>query len=231
MKALLSKMWGMYFYIYYKCPSKIKQKLFLDHFQTNIDPFSSHLPILIGLGKCIRVSRVLELGSGLYSSTTFLNKLAFPELTMLHSIENNIEWAEIISKKITDDRFRYSIVNGKISDFVRDEDLSMYDVVFIDDSDNLIDRSETIKTVCSLLAPNNIIIIHDYENRTYQVNSDKVKHKFSYNFIYPNTGVLWNDRTIDIHKLAKLYHLIKEKKNYIPFEDVNEWSNYYQSNL
>src|SRR5439155_25567212 len=43
--------------------------------------YATHLPILVGLSQSLKVKRVLELGSGMYSTLTFLDSNLFPELT------------------------------------------------------------------------------------------------------------------------------------------------------
>ena len=67
-------------------PDTPRQLYPLDH--------ASHLPVLIGIGMKSRIRRVLEIGSGPYSTPLFLNLEVFPDLTELVSVEPNAEWAQ-----------------------------------------------------------------------------------------------------------------------------------------
>ena len=107
--------------------------------------------------------------------------------------------------------------------------LDQYDLVFIDDSSNAYDRSQTILSLSKRLTNKTILVIHDYEVKLYRDMSKTVANRFSFNLVYPNTGVLWRDSLLDWMNLHKLYRVIYEYAKEIPLDDVDSWSNLYDS--
>src|SRR5213083_1622075 len=80
------------------------------------NPYATHLPILVGIARLLKVKRVLELGCGQYSTSTFLDRSAFPDLITLHSLENDRHWIEKMSEMIRKDpRASLSFVDGPMS--------------------------------------------------------------------------------------------------------------------
>ncbi len=67
------------------------------------------MPVLLGLAHLINVTRVLELGAGQFSTPLFLNRYVFPNLTILHSLENDLLWATRITKAIRDPRLTFQL--------------------------------------------------------------------------------------------------------------------------
>src|SRR6185503_16450373 len=93
--------------------------------------YATHVPILIGLARLREIRSVLEFGCGHYSTLTFLNASAFPDLERLHSIENDDAWATTIQEAAKDDpRWSLQLVNGEISESI--PDLESFDLVLID---------------------------------------------------------------------------------------------------
>src|SRR5262245_54771374 len=98
-----------------------------------LNDYATHIPILIGLARLREIRSVLEFGCGHYSTLTFLNRFAFPDLERLHSIENDDAWALAIQEAAKNDpRWSLEVVNGEISDAI--PDLESFDLILIDDS-------------------------------------------------------------------------------------------------
>src|SRR5215212_3358405 len=74
--------------------------------------YATHVPILIGLARLREIKTVLEFGCGHYSTLTFLNRSAFPDLEKLQSIENDDTWAATVQKAASDDRWTLKLVNS-----------------------------------------------------------------------------------------------------------------------
>ena len=97
--------------------------------------YATHVPVLIGLAALRRVERVLEFGCGNYSTKTFLNRTAFPDLRELQSVENDRAWAEQLRGAVGGDaRCVVNVVSGAVSNAVERFDLESFDLVLIDDS-------------------------------------------------------------------------------------------------
>lgn len=68
--------------------------------------YGSHIPVLMTLAELKPIKKVIEFGSGKWSTSLFLDKRFFPDLVELISIENDEGWVEHVSSRISDDRFR-----------------------------------------------------------------------------------------------------------------------------
>src|SRR5574341_819530 len=96
------------------------------------NPYATHVPVLVALARVIPVRRVLELGCGRYSTFTFLNRVAFPQLEQLYSLENDRDWAARIAAEAgTDARLSLRFVDGLLAAAVAAMELSSYDLILI----------------------------------------------------------------------------------------------------
>lgn len=149
--------------------------------------YATHLPILIGLGRVLKIERVLELGTGRYSTPTFLDRSIFPSLVKLTSVENSPDWGPTI----LDERLDVNLVIGKMASFVGGMGLESYDLIFVDDSETMEDRTATIRAISDRRPRRPIVVIHDFEIEAYQ-QAAKFLHRFIFTAFTPQTGVVWN---------------------------------------
>ena len=119
---------------------------------------STHIPVLVALGLTRPIRRVLELGAGLYSTPTFLNRKVFPTLENLVSFEDNPEWAMKVSNACSDERLTL------VSEFPNLE--KPYDLIFVDNATDLSIRAATIRKVCDEVR-DTLVVIHDAEDVNY----------------------------------------------------------------
>jgi hypothetical protein len=166
--------------------------------------YATHIPVLIGLAAIRPIRRVLEFGCGHYSTKTFLNRFAFPDLQELQSVENDPAWAATMLEAVKDDtRSSVSIVRGAMCDAVRTFNLEAFDLILVDDSTNAEERAATIRALSSRCPLNPWLVIHDYEVEEYQRASSALKQRFTFKAYNPHTGLLSNDdftsgvRTLD----------------------------------
>src|SRR4051794_36469667 len=95
----------------------LKRRLLGGPAERSENDYATHLPVLIALGGYLPIRRVLELGSGLYSTPAFLDRGAFPYLELLLSIEHDREWGGRVADHVChDDRFNLTIVSLPVSD-------------------------------------------------------------------------------------------------------------------
>jgi len=167
------------------------------------DAYGSHIPILIGLAKIFEIEKVIEFGCGLYSTPTFLNCGAFPELYSLLSIDDNQKWIDKLG--ITDERVQFSLS-------VDDLDFSDIDLVFVDDS--VARRLSSIKLVSNL--QNCILVFHDLEDRTYGRATRNIQGLFTFRIFNPFTGARC-DANLEMLNNFILMH------NYIAPTDTVGW--------
>lgn len=146
---------------------------------------ATHLPVL-ELMKRTNIRRVLELGSGEYSTKKFLE---FPDLEKLFSYEDDTEWF-LLMNNLKDRRF-ITFLEKDLVKVVGEIDLNFFDLIFVDCCQYPEERVAVIKKLAEQ-RPKAIVIIHDFENKLYQAEA-KFDHKIVYDELVPNTAILWNN--------------------------------------
>jgi hypothetical protein len=180
--------------------------------------YATHVPVLIGLASLRRIERVLEFGCGRYSTRTFLDRAAFPDLKELHSVENDPAWAKQIK---TDARGKLHLTTGPISDMVSSFDLETFDLILVDDSKTAAERAATIRTLTVFHPSNPWLLIHDYEVDEYQRASDSFKQRFIFKAFNPQTGFVSNAG--EEHELKAIDKQIKANRTRLEPDDVEGW--------
>ena len=184
--------------------------------------YATHVPVLIGLAALRRVERVLEFGCGNYSTKTFLNRAAFPDLRELQSVENDGAWAEALRGVVGhDERCVPNVVDGAISDAVGRFDLESFDLVLIDDSKNASERAATIRAVFKAGIKRPWIVVHDYEVFDYQNAAAGFKHRFTFRGYNPHTGLVLN--STPQHDFKALDKLIRTNSARLEPDDLAGW--------
>lgn len=148
------------------------------------DPYGSHVPFLSTLGGEVR--SVLELGCGMHSTHLFLNKLVFPKLERLMSIEHDREWAFRMPE---DPRLTLVVMSRPVEDFLAMLDYR-FDLVLVDNS-HADDRIRSIKWLSRLRWTR--VVIHDFEHDFYQAAAAGFEHKQVDTSRVPHTALVWND--------------------------------------
>lgn len=166
--------------------------------------YSSHMPILIGLGLIVTPRRMLELGSGTISTPAFLDPVLFPTIECLDSVEDDPDWGETVRRHIgPHQKLRLHQV-ASVPKWAATADLSVYDLIFIDDSKSIELREQTIRHVLARVAPETVVVIHDFEMPPYQNAVPADFERMAFSSFHPKTGVVWRgDRwTVAIKQLA-----------------------------
>jgi len=57
-------------------------------------PYATHIPVLVGVAAACLPDRLVEFGSGDFSTLTFLDETVFPSLLSIESYENNPQWMQ-----------------------------------------------------------------------------------------------------------------------------------------
>jgi predicted O-methyltransferase YrrM len=189
------------------------------------NPYATHLPILIGLAKVMKVTQVIEFGSGTYSTLTFLNRNYFPDLASMSSYENDPIWADEVNKGIgADPRCTLHTIEGPMYVAAAKVNLDAADLIFIDDSTSADERAQTIKHAVSTYKGNGIIVIHDFEVPPYQDAAASAPYAFRFAIYTPNTGVVWHSSNAQRQKaLQALSKVIKKYSKSISPDDRDGW--------
>jgi precorrin-6B methylase 2 len=203
-------------------PLRDPLRLCVKYFSTPraLNDYATHIPILIGLARLRKIRHVLEFGCGHYSTLTFLNRSAFPDLERLHSIENDDSWATTTQQAAKDDqRWTLQLVNGEISDAI--PELESFDLILIDDSKTSTQRAATIRAIARKQPQRPWIVIHDFEVDEYRDAASAFKHCHRFRAYNPETGVVANSR-LDLRTLNRS---LKQNAKSLDPDNIAAWSN------
>ncbi len=186
--------------------------------------YSTHLPLLLGMARLLRVGHVLELGSGRLSTPAFLNRAAFPDLHRLHSFENDPEWLRVVRDLVgSDPRVHLEQVAGKMAAVPRTLPLEEYDLIFIDDSMITEQRASTVSAVAERAPRRPIVVVHDFETREYQEAGRPFRHVYRFQLYLPNTGILWNGDPALARHFERLERCLAPHLRAVAADDVDQW--------
>ncbi len=158
---------------------------------------ASHVPVLIGLARLFPVRRVLELGSGLYSSLLFLNRRAFPDVDMVCSYETDPAWKARVEEAAGGDaRLRLELVD-EVARHAAGFPYATFDLVLVDDSQAREARCATIREVTVRSAETNVVVVHDYEQPFYAASTRAMPARYCFDALVPYTGVLWKGSRVN----------------------------------
>lgn len=184
-------------------------------------PFATHVPVLIALAARRPIRRVLEFGSGDFSTLLFLDRGAFPDVTEVTSYEDDPEWAQRVLDRAGDEtRLRLEIVDSvpaAVPDVVDD-----YDLILVDDSVSTELRSRTIAAVAER-RPRGVVAVHDFELPPYPSAAsafDRVEIIRSFN---PQVGLAWFGDAVDRGELARVKATVEAHRR-LPVTDVAGWT-------
>lgn len=189
------------------------------------NPYATHMPVLAGLARLFPIRRVIEFGSGEYSTLTFLNRATFPDLEALYSYENDPEWAQRIASQIKGDaRATLTVVEGAMHEHVPTIEDWGTDLIFIDDSLTATDRAATIRAVAAHAQPASLIAIHDFEVLDYRQAAQAWPRRFVFSGYTPHVGLLWRHKApAPRNKLRALDKLIAAHADSLAPDDVAGW--------
>lgn len=185
------------------------------------DPVATHLPVLLGLDAMCSPRVILELGAGTRSTVAFADHSAFPHVQRIHSLEDDDAWANKVTEAIgQNDRVTIERV-ASIPDHVATMDLSPFDLIFVDDSSSAPARGRSIASVLARAPENAIVVIHDYERRSYR-RKPAIWNNYSFGAWRTHTGVLWR-QGLSRARLAVLDRTIRNHRDYVALTDLAGW--------
>jgi predicted O-methyltransferase YrrM len=170
------------------------------------------------------VRRVLEFGSGSYSTHTFLDRAAFPDLTQIDSFETDPVWLdELKGTADGDPRLRMHLIEGPMASAVPRIALDQYDLIFIDDSTDELSRATTIGEVAARAGRSSVVVIHDFETGSYRKAASRFPRRFAFTALNPNTGVCWSAARLSRFRLRALNGLVRKHARYVVPHDRRTW--------
>jgi hypothetical protein len=193
------------------------------------EPYSSHLPVLIGLASLLRIDNVLEFGAGVHSTPLFINKSFFTTIQEVHTYENDAAWGARVQELIgADPKLHMHWVESEMEAAARVSCPNQFDLIFIDDSVDVIARSATIRAIAALQPTRAIVVIHDFEVDAYRRASASFDHRFRFRSVNPNVGVLWNGGLLRRRELRRLSQILRANGEAIRASNTHSWARLFE---
>jgi predicted O-methyltransferase YrrM len=124
--------------------------------------FGSHLPVLKMVLALVKPRKVLELGTGYYSTPSFLHCETVKQLV---SLETDPEWAGRVEGSVDDTRLDLRSVTDVVKEM---PPLSAFDLVFVDNGQSVHERVDAIRAVLGA-ASYPVAVVHDAEYPDYRM--------------------------------------------------------------
>jgi hypothetical protein len=175
-----------------------------------MDIYATHLPVLKKIFEEHKIKRVLEFGSGKYS-TPFFNQ---QNLDCFITVEDNPYWSSTILKNNNHEIMFMSCIEA-----AKNTDLN-FDLIFIDNGKNSAERIDVIKTISSR-RPKGLVVLHDAEQKMY-MDVAKFDHIKIYPEETPSTAVCWNNN-IKYSILLPYYNRPELRSTFLSF--IHHYSN------
>ena len=186
--------------------------------------FATHLPILIGLARMVPIRRVLELGCGNHSTSTFLDCRAFPDLIALESLETDAAWARRIAEENRrEPRLNLRLVEDPLETVLRELPLNAYDLLLVDHSDKYEIRAATISFLAHRAPGRTLILLHDYEIPLYRRAARGFRHRFEFKAFTPSTCLACGHFPVRRAALRLLDRAIKRQACTLRPDDAAAW--------
>jgi hypothetical protein len=179
---------------------------------------ATHLPFLIGLGATFPVRRVLEFGSGIFSTLLFLNRKAFPKLEALITVEPEQTWRDKIKALAGDDN-RLTILEEDPPLFAVD----YADLVFVDNGP----EQHKIETIENMARESNyaIVVVHDAEHDPYALKISEFRTQFISSSYNPGTAICTNANYGEVlgTNYFKIENTVRSNIGAVRVDDVEAW--------
>jgi hypothetical protein len=192
-------------------------------------PYATHIPVLVGVvGACL-CERLVEFGSGNFSTLIFLDETVFPSPLRIESYENDLSWMQQMEGKLAaNPRIAYRFFNGRMRDAVSSANLAAADLIFIDDSPNEWERAETVKEVARTCGKRPITIVHDYDLPMIRFACRKFEHRFPFISFTPQSCAVWNGDPNRKALLRSVAQRIQQHAARLSVTDARGWKKVWQ---
>lgn len=194
------------------------------------NPFSTHVPVLVGLSLISKWNNILEFGSGLLSTPLLSDSRIFKDTTHVISYENDNSWFQKVREAVSMKpgvSLRY--VEGNMSAAINPVEVAKSDLIFIDDSSVCSQRVQTIQQV--IKHKPNCVLIHDFEVFRYRFAARGMPNMHLFKAFIPNTGLLWTGDMINRELVTRIDRLIGLHSKRISPDDTSGWLELFSAEL
>jgi len=188
-------------------------------------PYATHIPVLIGVAAACLPQKVVEFGSGDFSTLTFLNQTVFPSVLRVDSYENNRDWIRRMQVKLSGNpRAACHFFEGRMRDAISCDNLAAADLIFIDDSPSGWERAHTVKEVARICSERSITIVHDYDLPAIRIACRKFEHRVAFTSFTPQSCAVWNGNPDRKVLLEGVVQKLEENASCLSVTDARGWA-------
>ncbi len=188
-------------------------------------PFATHIPVLVGVAAACLPQRLVEFGSGNFSTLAFLDETVFPSLRCVESYENNLYWMQQMEAKLAGNpRVACRFFEGRMRGAVSTANLAAADLIFMDDSPSGWERSHTLIEVARKCGERPITIVHDYELPTIRLACRMFEHRSAFTTFTPQCCAVWNGNPHRKALLESVAHRLDENASRLSVTDARGWA-------
>lgn len=189
------------------------------------EPFATHIPVLVGVAAACLPQRLVEFGSGNFSTLAFLDETVFPSLLSVESYENDLYWMRQMETKLAGNpRVACRYFEGRMRGAVSGANLGAADLIFMDDSPNGWERGHTMKEVARHCGERPITIVHDYELPGIRLARRKFEHRFAFTTFSPQSCAFWNGSPHRKALMENVAHRLEENASRLSVTDARGWA-------
>jgi hypothetical protein len=217
---------------YYSVVTKRSRDKLLGFPRRSNNEYATHVPYLVGAVGITRAKRVLEIGCGLFSTLTFLDRTACPSVEVLDSYEDDPEWFESMMTRVGGDaRANLQFRQSPLAATVEQLDLADYDLILVDDSRTREERTGTLHSVFSRWTSVNVALVHDFEISEYRHASACPLERLTFNAYCPCTGALWRKDRLDRTLMRELKRTVAKNSARLDVADAQGWRQVFAQSL
>jgi predicted O-methyltransferase YrrM len=195
--------------------------------------YATHVPILVGVGCSSGIARILEFGAGFYSTLTFLNRAAFPDVTSVSTIESDPDWISKVRAAAKDDpRLTIRYAPEPVESLLPELDLGQYDLILVDSSTDAAKRAALVRELAARSDGTGLVVVHDFEIDLYRWAAKGFANRIEYSEFNPGTGILWHAKRDGVKKTLKsIKRIISRHAKLLPPDDVESWAAAFRKEL
>jgi hypothetical protein len=188
-------------------------------------PHATHIPVLVGVAAAVLPQKLVEFGSGNFSTLAFTDETAFPSLVHVESYENDRLWMQRMEAKLAGNlRVACRSFEGRMRNAVSGANLASADLILVDDSLSGWERSLTLIEVARNCGERPITIVHDYELPTLRLACLKFERRFAFATFTPQCCAVWNGNPHRKTLLESVARKLEENASRLSVTDARGWA-------
>jgi hypothetical protein len=189
------------------------------------EPYATHVPVLVGIAAAFKPNVLVEFGSGMFSTLSFLDRIAFPSLKAVRSYENNQQWFDQMRQRLPSNAgVDLEFVEGQMYRAVDRATTSAAAMIFIDDSVSAEERAHTVQEVARRCGPEPLVVMHDHDLLKLRLATHKFEHRIAFETYNPQTSVMWHGHPERRPVVEEVVRIIRQNATNILLSDVRAWT-------